>query len=97
MTPKVAPTVAQSSSTDANGIGWFIDPTPNGRVELGTAAHGSNIINPDSILTYTPNNNFVGTDTFTYIVLDNNAISNEATVRDFQLKNIPICSTDVGV
>ncbi|WP_390847153.1 beta strand repeat-containing protein [Anabaena cylindrica] len=56
------------------------DSTPNGTVQLGTAANGSIIINPDSTLTYTPNNNFIGTDTFTYIILDNNAISNEATV-----------------
>ncbi|MEA5551989.1 PKD domain-containing protein [Anabaena cylindrica UHCC 0172] len=56
------------------------DSTTNGTVQLGTAANGNIIINPDSTLTYTPNNNFVGTDTFTYIILDNNAISNEATV-----------------
>nr|WP_250855216.1 PKD domain-containing protein [Anabaena sp. CCAP 1446/1C] len=56
------------------------DSTPNGTVQLGTAANGNIIINSDNSLTYTPNNNFVGTDTFTYIILDNNAISNEATV-----------------
>ncbi|MBD2241879.1 cadherin-like domain-containing protein [Aulosira sp. FACHB-113] len=57
------------------------DSNAEGTVQLGAAPNnGSIIINNDRTLTYTPNNTFVGTDTFTYIILDNNAISNEATV-----------------
>ncbi|WP_334850671.1 PKD domain-containing protein [Nostoc sp.] len=65
-----------ANDSDADGT---INPST---VQIGTAPHtGSIIINSDGTLTYTPNNTFVGIDTFTYIVLDNdNAISNEATV-----------------
>ncbi|MCC5669342.1 PKD domain-containing protein [Nostoc sp. CHAB 5784] len=66
--------LANDSDTDGT-----INPST---VEIGVAPQaGSMIINNDGTLTYTPNRTFVGTDTFTYIVLDNdNAISNEATV-----------------
>ncbi|MBA7598743.1 MAG: tandem-95 repeat protein [Calditrichaeota bacterium] len=43
-------------------------------------ANGSVVINPDGTVTYTPNENFSGSDSFTYTVSDNNGGSATATV-----------------
>jgi VCBS repeat-containing protein len=37
---------------------------------VSNPANGSVVINPDGTVTYTPDNGFVGTDTFTYVVSD---------------------------
>jgi hypothetical protein len=45
-------------------------------------ADGSLLLNSDGSLTYTPNSNFIGSDSFTYTVADNNGNrSNSATVN----------------
>jgi len=50
-------------------------------VEAGDAENGTVVVNADGSITYTPNANFAGDDTFTYTVGDNDgAVSNEATV-----------------
>jgi hypothetical protein len=42
--------------------------------------NGAVVINPDNTVTYTPNNNFSGTDSFEYTISDENGGENEATV-----------------
>ncbi|MEZ6061200.1 MAG: Ig-like domain-containing protein [Planctomycetaceae bacterium] len=43
-------------------------------------ANGTATVNEDGSITYTPNEGFTGTDTFTYVANDGTADSNEATV-----------------
>ncbi|WP_081578364.1 Ig-like domain-containing protein, partial [Singulisphaera acidiphila] len=43
-------------------------------------AHGTVVINPNGTVTYTPNNGFFGTDTFTYIATNGRQLSNSTTV-----------------
>jgi hypothetical protein len=65
-----------ANDTDADGT---IDPTT---VTAGVASNGNLSVNPvTGEVTYTPNLNFVGTDSFTYTVRDDQgAVSNSATV-----------------
>ncbi|WP_254275463.1 Ig-like domain-containing protein [Halomonas sp. 3H] len=44
-------------------------------------SHGSVTINPDGTLTYTPDEGFVGTDSFTYQASDGDLLSDPATVQ----------------
>jgi len=50
------------------------DTDPNGDVltvvEISDPANGTAVLNPDGTVTYTPDTDFVGTDTFTYIITD---------------------------
>ncbi len=50
------------------------DTDPNGDVltvvEISDPANGTAILNPDGTVTYTPDTDFIGTDTFTYIITD---------------------------
>ena len=49
---------------------------------LGTqAAHGTVVVNPDGSFTYTPNADFNGTDSFTFLANDGAVDSNTATVN----------------
>ena len=49
---------------------------------LGTqAAHGTAVVNPDGSFTYTPNADFNGTDSFTFLANDGAADSNTATIN----------------
>ena len=48
---------------------------------VGTAAHGSVVINANQTVTYTPSANFFGTDSFTYTIDDGNGGSDTATVN----------------
>ena len=45
-----------------------------------TTSHGSLTLNPDGSFAYTPQLNFIGTDTFTYTASDDETSSNPATV-----------------
>jgi large repetitive protein len=49
-------------------------------VTSATAPNGIVVINPDGTITYTPNANFSGTDTVTYIISDGQGGSSTATV-----------------
>ena len=63
-----------------------IDPTT---VQLSTIPQGTVIINPQGTLTYTPKDGFVGSDSLTYTVTDNQGIiSNQATVN-ITVNNLP--------
>jgi len=59
------------------------DPDKNPLLVLNATqgSNGSVTINTDSTLTYTPNRNFCGTDTFTYTMSDGNGGTDTATVN----------------
>jgi len=44
-------------------------------------ANGTVVVNTDGTVTYTPNNNYTGTDTFTYRVCDEEGLCDEAVVN----------------
>ena len=64
---------------------------------IQNVANGNLVINPDFSITYTANNDFVGTDTFTYTVTNTNGeVSNESEVSILvicagQNNNIAVC------
>lgn len=61
------------------------DSDPNQRpfslTGTGDAAHGQVTLNPGGTVTYTPEANFVGTDSFTYVITNSDGTSASATVR----------------
>jgi VCBS repeat-containing protein len=71
------------SENAANGV-LANDTDPSGKtltaILQSQPAHGSLTLNSDGSFTYTPNNNFVGSDSFTYRASDGTLTSNVATV-----------------
>jgi VCBS repeat-containing protein len=65
----------QLSGTDVDG-----DTIMFGLAENGGPAHGAVTINPDGSYSYTPNPDFVGTDSFTYSVSDGNGGTTLGTI-----------------
>ncbi|WP_425046091.1 Ig-like domain-containing protein [Primorskyibacter sp. S87] len=63
----------RDNDTDADGDPLFV-------TKVSDPANGSVIINVDGTLTYTPDPNFNGMDSFTYVTEDGNGGSNTATV-----------------
>jgi len=59
----------------------YADGDPLGAILIGLPANGSLDLNLDGSFTYTPNLNFNGSDSFTYIANDGQFESNVATVR----------------
>ncbi|HWI60887.1 MAG TPA: Ig-like domain-containing protein, partial [Symbiobacteriaceae bacterium] len=59
-----------------------IDPDgdPVTAIKTGDPAHGTVSVNPDGSFTYTPALNYFGSDSFTFMVNDGTANSNESTV-----------------
>ncbi|NTS75633.1 tandem-95 repeat protein [Catenovulum sp. SM1970] len=49
-------------------------------VNQATASNGTVVINPDSTITYTPNENFNGTDVISYTVVDSTGLTATSTV-----------------
>ncbi|MEC7765239.1 MAG: Ig-like domain-containing protein [Pseudomonadota bacterium] len=47
---------------------------------VGTPSNGTATLNPDGTVTYRPNQDYTGTDTFTYTVTDENGATDTATV-----------------
>jgi VCBS repeat-containing protein len=62
----------QELSTDVND--------PNFSTTFSTA-NGNITVNGDGSFSYTPNNDYVGSDSFTYTIIDNDGESNSATVN----------------
>jgi VCBS repeat-containing protein/CshA-type fibril repeat protein len=60
------------------------DSDPDGDVLLvsavGTAGHGTVVINPNGTVTYTPDSGFTGTDSFTYTASDGQGGTSTATI-----------------
>jgi len=75
------------------------DKDPNGDpLTAGVASgpsHGTLNFNPDGSFTYTPNQGYVGTDSFTYEASDGFSNSNPATVKITVLGPIPIANNDI--
>ena len=92
VTPGNDPPTANDDSTTAKEDAPIImidvlandtDPDKNPLVVLNATqgSNGSVTINTDSTLTYAPNRNFSGTDTFTYTMSDGNGGTDTATVN----------------
>jgi len=64
-----------ANDTDADGT---IDQTSVSII--GTPENGSVVVNTDGSVTYTPDTDFIGDDTFTYEVCDNHGLCDTATV-----------------
>ena len=56
------------------------DGDPLTTSKLTDPANGAVTLNPNGLYTYTPNNGFVGTDEFDYVVCDNGGLCDTATV-----------------
>lgn len=69
-TPVTIPVLANDSDPDGDPL----------TVTGGSATNGSVTVNPDGTITYTPNQDFNGTDTITYTVTDGNGGSATSTV-----------------
>ena len=103
-----APTVAPDSASVAEDTPVTLNPLlndsdPDGDTLTITAvsdpANGAVVINPDGTLTYTPDLNFSGVDTFTYTVEDGQGGSSTATVTvgvDF-INDLPVAENDVAI
>lgn len=78
--------VAQDQVLTVNALGGVLANDTDGDGDAltatlaGDASHGSIVLESNGAITYTPNANFSGTDTFRYRASDGVASSNEATV-----------------
>ena len=81
-----------SDAEDANGI-------PAGAVNITQPENGTAVVNADRKVTYTPNPDFFGNDSFTYTVEDGDgAVSNIATVSIsvVAVNDAPVANDDSG-
>ena len=79
--PVIIPVLANDYNPDALPIGVQFVSQP---------AHGTTVNNGDGTVTYVANQNFVGTDTFTYVLLDNtNAHFNPGTGHYYEAVPAP--------
>ncbi|MEW5756091.1 MAG: Ig-like domain-containing protein [Pseudomonadota bacterium] len=76
------------------------DSDPDGDVltigSVTQGAHGDVMLNPDGSITYTPNDDYTGSDTFNYTVSDGNGGSDTAAVsiRVIAVNSIPVANAD---
>jgi CshA-type fibril repeat protein len=76
-----ASTTEDTPSTPIDVLANDNDPDgDNLTVTAATAQNGAVVINPDGTLTYTPDTNFNGTDTITYVISDGQGGSSTSTV-----------------
>lgn len=87
-TPEDTPVDGTLTGNDVDGdtITFALDTAPS---------NGSVVVNPDGTYTYTPNANFNGEDSFTFVTNDGTANSNIATViiTVIPVNDAPVCST----
>ncbi|MGH1368913.1 MAG: Ig-like domain-containing protein, partial [Maritimibacter sp.] len=76
VTPEDTPVVIDVIANDTDPEGDPLEVAELGEPENGTAE-----LNPDGTVTYTPNTDFTGTDTFTYTVTDGNGGTDVVTVQ----------------
>jgi outer membrane protein OmpA-like peptidoglycan-associated protein len=90
-----------SRTINRNAVGVVLDVLSNDTdadegdvlvIDSTTAASNGSVVNNGSVLTYTPNNGFVGTDTFTYTVSDGQDGTATATVTITVVNSGPIVS-----
>lgn len=75
-------------ANDTDNIGFTLD-------SYTQPANGSVVVNTDGSFTYTPNNGFIGIDTFTYIIIDGSNLTDTATVTiETRDPNAPIANDD---
>jgi M6 family metalloprotease-like protein len=65
-------------------------------VSASQPAHGTTAVNPDGTVTYTPDPNFAGTDTFSYTVRDDGGLEDSAivTVTVNEVNDQPVAADD---
>ncbi len=90
-----------SRTINRNAVGVVLDVLSNDTdadaddvlvIDSTTAASNGTVVNNGSVLTYTPNNGFVGTDMFTYTVTDGQDGTAQATVTITVVNSGPIVS-----
>lgn len=81
-----------ANDSDADGT---INPTTLQLVT--TPTHGTVSRNPDHTFTYTPNNGFVGTDSFTYTIQDNDGLTSLPAVVTLNVTNLPPQIDDIDI
>jgi DNA/RNA endonuclease G (NUC1)/PKD repeat protein len=80
-----------ANDTDADNT---INPIP--KIETNPT-NGTTLINQDGTVTYTPNATFVGTDTFTYTVVDSDGLTSNTATVNITVNNIaPIITVITG-
>jgi hypothetical protein len=83
-----------------NVVGNDFDPDGDPLTVTGATdpAHGTTGVNPGGTVTYTPDENFVGTDTFTYTVSDGEATSTASVTIDVveALNRPPLAADDTA-
>ena len=95
----IAATENTDVTIDVLANDWDVDGSDNFSIQsVGSASNGSVVINPNGTLTYTPNANFVGQDSFQYTIVDNHGATSSATVTiDVQeLDVLPVLDLDAN-
>ncbi|BAV05896.1 gliding motility-associated C-terminal domain-containing protein [Filimonas lacunae] len=80
------------NDTDADGT---IDPTSI--VIVSAAGNGNVVVNNNGTVTYTPNNNFAGSDQFSYTVKDNNGLVSNTAIVNVTVNKPPVAVADSAV
>jgi hypothetical protein len=70
-----------ANDTDVDNVGRYLYLDTFSVTAVSQGANGSVTINPDNTLTYSPNANFSGSDTFTYTISDNKGLTDTAKVN----------------
>lgn len=76
------------------------DSDPDGTLDASTVTvatqptNGTTTVNADGSITYTPNADFTGTDTFTYTVNDNEGLSSDAATVTVRVNTPPVADDD---
>ncbi|PSF26152.1 hypothetical protein C7H19_25150 [Aphanothece hegewaldii CCALA 016] len=93
-TPQSSPITLNVLANDSDPDGT-INPTT---LQLVTSPNnGTLILNSDRTFTYTPNNGFVGTDSFTYTIQDNDGLTSLPAVVTINVTNIPPFIDDIEI
>ena len=70
-----------ANDTDVDNVGRYLYLDTFSVTEVSQGTNGSVTINPDNTLSYSPNANFSGSDTFTYTISDNKGLTDTANVN----------------
>ena len=70
-----------ANDTDIDNVGRYLYLDTLSLTAVSQGTNGSVTINPDSTLSYSPNANFYGSDTFTYTISDNKGLTDTARVN----------------
>jgi len=70
-----------ANDTDIDNVGRYLYLDTFSVTDVSQGTNGSVTINPDSTLTYSPNENFYGSDTFTYTISDDKGRTDTARVN----------------